>query len=519
MTDKVLVTNMSALKAKYGARVSRVRAAVTRLAAADKKRGIRTRLVLLDSKAAMKKLRAPAVTDAADPEQNKKAIDGVFKKLAPEYLLILGAPDVVPHQDLENPVFDADDDPDPFASSDMPYACEAPYSRKPHDFVAATRVVGRLPDETGGRNPAYLVGLLKTAATWASVPDEEYSAHLAFSAQIWERSTRLSLRKVFGTAVHLQLSPPRGPKWTSAQLARRAHFINCHGASDDFRFYGERRSDGHQPVCHDARVIEGRIATGTVVAAECCYGSELYDAARARGQAGICSTYLAGGAYAFVGSTTIAYGPRTTNNDADLICQFFLRRVLGGASIGRAFLEARQEFAQSQPELDPFNIKTLAQFTLLGDPSICPVTPEEGSAPQASGRRAGKKGRAAAAGAERADRRRTLMHTGLTIERTQARAIRTPRAPVPPGVTRALLQLARQSGMVEPRILSYRIARPGTPLRATAARALARKAAAPTRFHVVLGRRRRKGVTPPVVGIVAREVAGAIVSTREVFRR
>ena len=173
MTDKVIVTNISALKKKYGAGLTRIRAAIRRLVAADKKRSIRTRLVALDSKAAMKKLRVPAVTDASDPEQNKKAIDGVFKKLTPEYVLILGAVDVVPHQNLENPVFDGDEDPDEFAWSDMPYACEAPYSTKPQDFIAATRVVGRLPDETGGSDPAYLVGLLKTAASWQSRPDDD----------------------------------------------------------------------------------------------------------------------------------------------------------------------------------------------------------------------------------------------------------------------------------------------------------------------------------------------------------
>jgi hypothetical protein len=40
--------------------------------------------------------------------------------------MILGAPDVVPHQDLTNPVFDPpDNDPDQFAYGDLPYACDA----------------------------------------------------------------------------------------------------------------------------------------------------------------------------------------------------------------------------------------------------------------------------------------------------------------------------------------------------------------------------------------------------------
>jgi len=75
----------------------------------------------------------------------------------------------------------------------------------------------------------------------------------------------------------------------------------------------------------------------------------------------------------FFGSTTIAYGPSEGNGNADLICQYFLQRVLAGASLGRAALEARQKFAGEHTHLDPFDLKTLAQFYLLGDPSLQPV--------------------------------------------------------------------------------------------------------------------------------------------------
>ena len=63
-----------------------VQRALKRLIAADKRRDIRTRIVALDSKTAMKRLRGRAVTDPTDPEQNKKAIDAVFRSLVPEYL-------------------------------------------------------------------------------------------------------------------------------------------------------------------------------------------------------------------------------------------------------------------------------------------------------------------------------------------------------------------------------------------------------------------------------------------------
>ena len=523
MTDKVIVTNMSALKDKYGSDLKTIRAALRKLIAADKKRGIATRLVALDNRSAMKKLGAPTVTDPADPEENKRAIDGVYKAHTPDYLLILGATDVVPHQDLMNPVYDGDDDPDRYAFSDLPYACEAGYGRKPQAFIGPTRVVARLPDLTAGTDARYLVGLLKTATTWRAAPRKKYDAHLGISTETWIASTRQNLKTLFGSGDDVQIAPPRGPKWTAAQLKRRVHLINCHGAEADFQFYGERKSDGHQPVAHAAPRLKGKITIGTVAAVECCYGSELYDPALANGEVGICSTYLSDGAYAFLGSTTIAYGPPSGNADADLICQYFVRQVLGGASVGRAFLEARQEFAQSPSELDPFSLKTLAQFTLLGDPSIVPVDVPAPPLAAAGASRPGRKvsaTKAAVQRAVRADCRRQLTAKGLNIAETQATAVRSPTVTASPAMKKKLANLARRARLRRPRIQSFTIRRPAAAARVERAAARARRTPSPNAFHVVFGRRRGGGgPVPGVVGIVAKTVDGRIVATREVHRR
>ncbi len=58
---------------------------------------------------------------------------------------------------------------------------------------------------------------------------------------------------------------------------------------------------------------------------------------------------------------------------ADLIVQYFLLEILGGASLGRAALRARQRYVREIVDLDPTDLKTLAQFTLLGDPAVHPV--------------------------------------------------------------------------------------------------------------------------------------------------
>jgi len=128
------------------------------------------------------------------------------------------------------------------------------------------------------------------------------------------------------------------------------------------------------PRAHASARLAGKVTTGTVAAAECCYGAELYNATLDGGTGGICDAYLGNGAYGFVGSTTIAYGPADDNGLADLITQYFIQAVLTGASLGRAMLVARQKFlSASGPTIDKQELKTIGQFLLLGDPSIQPV--------------------------------------------------------------------------------------------------------------------------------------------------
>ncbi len=55
------------------------------------------------------------------------------------------------------------------------------------------------------------------------------------------------------------------------------------------------------------------------------------------------STYLRKGAVGFVGSTMMAWVGLDEMSAADWIVTDYLRRVLEGASIGRALLESKQD--------------------------------------------------------------------------------------------------------------------------------------------------------------------------------
>ncbi len=522
MTDKIIVTNVSALRKKYGKGLTKIQTAWKKLIAADKLRGFKTRVIALDSATAMKKFKVAAVTDAAHAKQNKLAIDAIYRALLPEYLLILGAVDVVPHQDMLNPVFDGDNDPDKFAYGDLPYACDAPYSQKIQDFIGPTRVLGRLPDLTGGQDPAYLVGLLTTAATAQQLPASEYHAHLGVSAKVWEKSTKLSLSNLFGAGAETRTSPTQGPNWTEAQIKRRTHFINCHGAPADAFFYGQ--TGNSFPKAHSASFVAGKLSEGTVAAVECCYGAELYDPALlAPPQMAICNTYLAGKAYGYLGSTTIAYGPAAGNGAADLICQFFLKHVLQGSSLGRAALEARQEFASHAPALDPVDLKTLAQFNLLGDPSLHPVKVETPK------RALAKAVQAQDLPDDRIDRRQQLAQRGawLTQNQAVARPLAAPqatkrsskaKAATATGSTAQLNKLIVAEKLESVSTFSFEV----TPKVQPKTRALAKSPSAAVRMHVLLGKRKTAQSSAGLkqtVALVTKEVNGKVVSFRELLAK
>lgn len=505
MDDKIIVTHRGALRAKYGAAgLVQIKGAIDALVAADAKRGLSTRLVHLDDATAMKRYGARAVTDATDPKQAKDAVDAIFRKADPDYLMILGATDVVPHQDLRNPTYDPPDDPDAEAWGDLPYACDAPYSRDIEAFKGPTRVVGRLPDLDGAREPSHLLAVLGHAAGHKTRPAEEFRAYFGLSADSWKKSTALSLTNVFGEAKALTLAPPSGPRHPAKRLAPLAHFINCHGAQADPTFYGERGNA--QPPSLSSTAIRGKIRPGTVATAECCYGAQLYDSVTLAIALPICQHYLLQGAAGYFGSSTIAYGPAAGNGAADLITQYFLAAVLGGASLGRAALVARQRFVQQTSELDPVDLKTLAQFSLLGDPSLVPAVVEsptgvpKGIDPAV----AGKLGRS--------DNRAKARELGQFLDATKPTAARkAPKAPRTPTVRAALANIAREAGIAPDKdFTAFSVKRPA------GGRARGAKSAGHASRYYVAVSKPGAGAAADArsVAAVAREVDGRIVGYR-----
>ncbi|HVR39789.1 MAG TPA: C25 family cysteine peptidase [Thermoanaerobaculia bacterium] len=546
MSDKVVVTNRSALKAKYGD-LATIDDAVNQLVAADKARGVETIVIALDDAATMQKYNAPVVTDATSAKQNKDAIDAIDKATnAPDYLVILGGPDVIPHQDLKNPMASAADR-DEFAWGDLPYACEAPYSQNVQDFTGPTRILGRIPDMPGANDPAFLIGVLKTATEWKANPVASYANVFGLSTFEWQASTKQSVQNVFGATAALSLSPSQGPAWDDPTLSARAHFINCHGALNDSKFYGQAGS--FFPPSHKSEVLAGKRFDGTIVSAECCYGGQLFLPKTPTGW-GICTRYLEGGAYAYFGSTTIAYGPKKGNGQADVLCQLFLKKAISGASTGRSALEARQEFISALSEMSPADLKTIAQFNLYGDPSIhpaiAPAAQAEAEAAAAPAAQPGVEAKGLPMGFgfegfenpfekiaklipkpfERAERRHALTLKGLQLAANKAVAkFETIHAKLDDALKGELDKLTADLDIDADDIKSFVVERTGQAQQAAerfSARAFGPAAA--TNMHLIVGRRKSADQTdapflPHIVAIIAKEAGGKVLSYVELHSK
>lgn len=456
MPDKVLVSNNAALVAKYGSDKTRIDAAIANLIAADQQRGLQTVMIAVDDAAAMAGVNGQPVAGPTDEPGNKAAIDAIYSSSTPDYLVLIGGPDIIPHQTLMNPVQDPAD-PDQTVPSDLPYACDGGFSNDAGEFVGPTRVVSRIPDVTGSSDSTYLTKLLRFSAQSQSSPVSAFANWLGVTAKEWSISTQMSLQAVFGNASSMSISPPDGPNWSVNQLQTLAHFFNCHGSPNDHRFFGQ---DGTSfPTAHDASVVAGNIRPGNVLAAECCYGAQLYDPTRDGGQMCMANTYLADGASAYLGSTTIAYGPANANANADLVCQFFLQEVLKGASVGLSLLRARQRYVQSNTNMGVTDLKTLAQFLVLGDASTyCVLAPTPAAQATAKFAFAAVPGIAGVVDEARGQRRQAAAEMGAFLKASRTVASRRKDAG---GLPESVQELLQASGFENPSVASYAV-RPGS---------------------------------------------------------
>ena len=366
----------AALKTKYGTDFAELLSLLKSLAASDSKNGLKTQIIFLDDRSSFGSLKIKPLNPKKAKEKDfKDIIDSFYKALNPDYIVLFGAIDIIPYQKLNNLLYQVDGDDDHWIPSDMPYACNQPYSKDPNKFLCPVRVVGRLADINGIKDMKLLRTMISNIISFKSKSKSTYQEYFGVSTDNWKLSTEKSLEAAFGGPAHCKIVPPAGPLWGKADLKPLSHFFNCHGALSTPTWYGQKGNS--YPEALSSGSLTDIVARNTVVTAECCYGAQLYKPGKNSlpESMPICNAYFKNGAIAFLGSSTIAYGPAITNEQADFMTQYFFMNLLGGASTGRSLLEARQKYITNHgPDLSPIDLKTIIQFNLLGDPSLQPVT-------------------------------------------------------------------------------------------------------------------------------------------------
>jgi hypothetical protein len=177
--------------------------------------------------------------------------------------------------------------------------------------------------------------------------------------------------------------------------------------------------------------------------------------------------------------------------------------VLEGASLGRAALMARQRFIQETSELDPVDLKTLAQFNLLGDPSVHPVKTENPTGVP--------KGVDAddARRVERRERRLKLKTMGEFLRDHKPTASRKAKgAPKSASVRKALNNIATRAGITRKTFSVYDV---DTPAAARAATKKDKTSAIASRYYVSVYKPR--GASRRIAA-VAKQVGGRIIGFR-----
>jgi hypothetical protein len=297
--------------------------------------------------------------------------------------------------------------------------------------------------------------------------------------------------------------PTSGPTFTKQQLKPRFHFINCHGGLNDTNFYGQKGND--YPVALNTSSLKSKVSFGTAIAAECCYGNQLFQPDSINNLP-ICNRYLLEGALAMVGSSTTAYGPTDDQGQADLITQYFLLNLLTGASTGRAFLQAQQKFLEvSRPHIDPYEVKTIAQFYLFGDPSVVFV-----DNPKIYSSKSRDKIQKMMADSQRKNRRLILATKGLEL----GSVLNAPRKVGVDGKSKELKQILNKYKMNDKKTTTFQsgknVVRPG------------KSFGGQINFHVTTRKKSvpaDRGSLQPIRVLVVKEISGTLVDVKEYVAR
>lgn len=190
----------------------------------------------------MQKIESAVSRRFTSPSKIKSAIDALSERLTPDYLVLFGGDEIVPHFVVTNPSYDGSDD-DNEVPTDNPYASSRRWSAsKRSSYLIPDRVVGRIPDMIEDGDPSWLVDYLATAAHWTPETPSTFDKTYTICVSPWKAAGVACVEYLGKEASTLLVSPSEEDKSLAPRrrFAPRLHMIKCHGSPLDSHFYGQR---------------------------------------------------------------------------------------------------------------------------------------------------------------------------------------------------------------------------------------------------------------------------------------
>ncbi|MBO4633263.1 MAG: zinc ribbon domain-containing protein [Lentisphaeria bacterium] len=291
---------------------------------------------------------------------NLSILQQIVDVARPKYLFLLGDQSVMAVGEWENQTGDSDEE----VFGDLPYLLlddTSPWDGQDFRFKDSLRV-GRLPngaDDGFNSFRQYLeyaaVNIGKTA------PLSPYG----LSALVWEPESQAEFSHIskenVDTSPDFTIDDPN----CGYQNANLLYF-NLHGSEQNACWYGQDGKD-YPPAFSPQLLCE--VLAPNYIGVEACYGAQYGNDLET--DESILLTALHCGCISFLGSSKIAYGTSEPEGTcADIIIGEYIRGIAAGKCSGDAFAAGLQKLVETS-DLDDSDCKTIAEFSLYGDPSAC----------------------------------------------------------------------------------------------------------------------------------------------------
>ena len=254
-------------------------------------------------------------------------------------------------------------DSDEQVLADLPYVTldtNSPWNGQQYNFSQVLHT-GRLPSFSG-ETLSEFVKYFETASTYTSAPKTE---PFGLSALVWQAASNAQYKEISKETT--KTSPDITLETVKQVIPENANilYFNLHGRDKAKYWYGQK--DCNYPEAFSPEAI-AHVKGPYFLGVEACYGARYTQGLTANDS--IVLTAMQNGCLALLGSSKIAYGPCVPPGTcADIIVGTFLKRSQEGLSAGDAYCAALSTLMSGECPNDT-TIKTLAEFSLYGDPSI-----------------------------------------------------------------------------------------------------------------------------------------------------